>query len=66
MKKFTIDRKDFEGEEFNCIMASGDGRRLWVSYCDGSHYFKIENLKTGKIVLETFSFNKAIRTFNEL
>ena len=66
-EKFTVSREVFEGEEFNALMASGDGRRLWVTYCDGAHYFKVENLRENcEIVLETASIGQAIRCFNEL
>jgi len=64
---FTVSKGDFKGEEFNTLMASGKGKRLWVSYCDGAHYFKVETIKNGDgVVCETFSFNEAIKVFNEL
>lgn len=65
-EKFTINRKDFTGIEFNSMMVSGGGRRLWVSYKDGGHSFKIESLKTGEIVFETWSLGAAVGKFNEL
>lgn len=65
--KFVIDEDMFKGHEVNAVMASGDGRRLWVSYCDGRHFFKVENLRNNcDVVLETDSLSEAIQTFNEL
>lgn len=64
--KFKIDKKQFKREEFNSLMASGDGRRLWVTYCDGEHYFKVEDLRNdSEVVCKTHSINKAVRVFNE-
>lgn len=66
MPKFMIDKKDFEGEEFNALMASSDGRRLWVTYHDGAHFFKVENLRNNcEVVCKTHSIGKAVRVFNE-
>ena len=64
-KKFQIDKKEFEGIHFNSMMASGNGRRLWVTYCDGAHFFKVEDLRKGEIILETISLNAVIREFNK-
>lgn len=65
MSKFTINREMFDAEEFKALMASGGGRRLWVTYKDGGHYFKVESIPKQEVVLETLSLGEAIRAFNE-
>ena len=62
-----IKKEDFKGKEFNSLMAKEDGRRLWVTYRDGVHYFIVEDLHAnGKIVCQTNVLDEAIRSFNEL
>lgn len=66
MPKFTINREDFVGHEFQSIMVSGDGRRLWACVKDGGLSYKVENLRdNGEIVIHTQSFGEAVRVFNE-
>lgn len=61
----AINKKMFEGEKFSASMAFCNGRSLWVTYCDGAHSFRVEDLNVkGVIVCETQSLGEAIREFN--
>lgn len=72
MRDLILDEYEFYGMEFNTLMASGQGRRLWVTVepsITGQHKttFKVENLKKNShIEIETNSLVEAIRKFNEL
>lgn len=61
----TLTVKQFDGREFDCMMASVGKKRLWVTYRDGGHFFKVEWLPTGGLLYKGISFSGAIRCFNE-
>lgn len=65
-EKFLLKKEMFDGQEFNSVMASVTGRRLWVTYRDGNSYFKVEDLKTSEIVMRTFDIDRAIKKFNDM
>lgn len=61
-----ITREMFDGKEFSSVMAECDGKRLWVTYCDGGHFFQVEKLGSDDDLFKTLSLGEAIRTFNEM
>ena len=78
MEKLIIKKEDFIGHEFNTLLASGNGRRLWatITMYEDLHIssdllsktvFKVENLKKNShIEIETESFEEAMEKFNSL
>ena len=65
-KKLELNAHMFSGREFNAIMAEDSGRRLWVTYYDGGHFFKVEKMGSDIETFNTLSLGCAIRTFNEM
>jgi len=71
-KPVVLSTKTFEGVELNAMMASGNGKRLWVTYRyeeppyppERCTFFRVEELKSGDIVFETFDIENAIEFFN--
>ena len=67
MAKFILDKEMVANQEFDSLMVSVDGRRLWVTYYNEKCYFKVENLLGGKgAIYTTSSLNKAIEKFNQI
>lgn len=69
MPKFIVDRKDLERFEFQTLMASGGGRRLWVCVKEGEISYRAEytyssNHKS-EVIIKTQSLGEAVRAFNE-
>jgi len=59
-----ISPKDFDGKTFYAMMKSGNGRKLYVCYQDGGHFFKVVENITSKILYEDLSLNGALKEFN--
>ena len=65
MAKLILSKEMVTNQEFNSLMASGNGCRLWVTYYNKTNYFKVENLRSEK-VYTTFSLDNAIEKFNQI